>query len=216
VHLLILMAMQENNLYKIIAQQLHRPSGRFGPFAGFLWNRRNRVLNDTALVRLDLQPGDRVLEIGFGGGYLLSRMAGLLTGGFLAGIDCSPAMLGYCQKRLRRSCRLSNLDLKCARAESLPYPTGYFTKVCSVNSIFYWCPIEQGIVEISRVLVPGGQCVLCFTHRNSLENRKFTQYIQCVNANEIERIGRENGFYKISSTVFRDRYREFICMIMNK
>jgi ubiquinone/menaquinone biosynthesis C-methylase UbiE len=203
-------------LYKYIARQLHQPSDRFGPFAGFLWNRRNRTLNDTAFIRLDLQPDDRVLEIGFGGGYLLSRMAALITEGFLAGIDGSPAMVAHCQKRLHRSCVLSKLDLKCARAESLPYPADHFTKVCSVNSIFYWHPIEQGINEISRVLVSGGQCVLCFTHRNSLENRKFTQYIQCVDADEVEQIGKKNGFHNISSAVFSDRFRKFICLIMNK
>ena len=81
-------------IQKFIAQQVGNPSGIFGYLISTrLLNRRNKALNDAAFENLALTSHDRVLEIGFGGGYLLGRMSKIVTGGFLAGIDVSSAMV---------------------------------------------------------------------------------------------------------------------------
>ena len=75
-------------LSKLIARQLSNPTSVIGHLiAGPLWNRRNSRLNDAAFEALGLTPDDRVLEIGFGGDYLMGRMAAIVTAGFLAGVD---------------------------------------------------------------------------------------------------------------------------------
>lgn len=62
-------------LSRFIAQQLGRPSGIVGKFIlGPVWNKRNLALNDVAFDNLALSLHDRVLEVGFGGGYLLGRV----------------------------------------------------------------------------------------------------------------------------------------------
>jgi SAM-dependent methyltransferase len=115
-------------LAKLIAKQLGRPSGLPGTLVlAPLWNRRNSALNDVAFESLALHPRDRVLEVGFGGGYLLERMAAVLTEGFLAGVDSSPAMVAFCEKRQRSLIEAGKLELKCAKAEALPYPAASFT-----------------------------------------------------------------------------------------
>ena len=115
---------------KFMAQQLGRPSGLIGRFIlGPVWNKRNAVLNDVAFDHLTLNPYDRVLEVGFGGGYLLSRMSTVVTEGFLSGVDVSPAMVALCEKRFASPVQAGKLELKCARAESLPYPNEHFTQL---------------------------------------------------------------------------------------
>ncbi len=90
-------------LAKLLAQQLGHPSNIAGKWVlAPLWNRRNMALNDVALAKLDLQPDDRVLEVGFGGGYLLGRIAAVVTEGSIAGVDVSEAMVAYCRQQYGR------------------------------------------------------------------------------------------------------------------
>ena len=197
---------------KLAAGQLGNPNRIFGKVAGFLWNRRNAALNDTVLDLLALQPIDRVLDIGFGGGYLLHRMSSVVTDGLLAGIDISPVMVSYGVKRYHKAVSAGKLDLKCAAAESLPYPSNHFTKVCSVNSIFYWQNVEQGAIEIMRVLGVGGKVVLCFTCKASIERKGFAKNIHLYETGKIEQIMTKVGFQDIETESFSDRYRQYICI----
>jgi 2-polyprenyl-3-methyl-5-hydroxy-6-metoxy-1,4-benzoquinol methylase len=64
---------------KLVARQLSNPTGILAGIATFVWNRRNAALNDMVLNLLSLQPIDRVLDVGFGGGYLLERMSTIVT-----------------------------------------------------------------------------------------------------------------------------------------
>jgi ubiquinone/menaquinone biosynthesis C-methylase UbiE len=201
---------------KLEADQLGNPNRIFGKLVGFLWNRRNAALNDTVLGLLALQPSDRVLDIGFGGGYLLNRMSAVVTAGLLAGVDISTTLVASAEKRYQKAVRAGMLDLKCAAAEALPYPDSYFTKVCSVNSIFYWQNIQRGILEIKRVLALGGLVVLCFTCKASLEKKGFAKNIQLYEAVEIEHMLAGVGFQDIKTASFSDRYRQYICITGKK
>jgi SAM-dependent methyltransferase len=198
---------------KFFAKQLSHPSGILGRFVlPRVWNRRNSALNEMALNSLALRPGDRVLEVGFGGGHLLSRMADVIAGGFLAGVDVSPAMVTFCEKRYRSLVREGKLELRCAGAESLPYPSSYFTKACSVNSIFYWQNTPQAISELWRVLVEDGMLVLCFTCKGSLEKRGFANSgITLYEAKEIQQMMETSGFHPIHMVRASDKHREFVC-----
>jgi len=199
-----------------VAKQLGHPTGLFSRYAAFTWNRRNAALNDTAFDRLALLPNDRVLEIGFGGGYLLQRMIPIVREGNIAGIDHSEALVGYAQKRFRRAMHSGRLELKCAAAEALPYPDGCFTKACSINSIFYWQDIPQGLREIQRVLNVQGLLVVCFTCKDSLEKRPFAQAIQLLDRDEMVQTLTQSGFQNITTAIFSDPYRQYHCITAEK
>ncbi len=196
---------------QFLAKQLSNPSGLFGRLVlGPLWNRRNSALNDAALERLALRPEDRVLEVGFGGGYLLGRMAGALTAGRLAGIDISPAMVSLGQKRYRALLEAGRLELACAPAESLPFSPAHFTKAVSVNSIFYWSDPEQAFRELARVLQPGGLLVLCFTCRESMQDKEFARHgVALYELEQVKTMLEGAGFCQVEAPRLADRHREF-------
>lgn len=203
-------------LSQFLAGQLGNPNGLFGGLAGSVWNRRNAALNDTVLELLGLQPVDRVLEVGFGGGYLLNRMSAIVDDGLLAGVDISPAIVASAQKRYQERVRKGKLGLICACAEALPYPDRQFTKVCSVNSIFYWQDVEQGLCEIARVLEDGGQLVLCFTSQESLERKRFAKHISLIDAEAVDVMMHAIGLLDIYTSTFADKHRTYLCMIARK
>jgi ubiquinone/menaquinone biosynthesis C-methylase UbiE len=198
-------------LTKFLAKQLGHPAGVFGRFVlAPMWNKRNAALNKVAFDGLALHPADRVLEVGFGGGYLLGRMAAVVTSGFLAGVDVSPDMVALCAKRYHTLIEAGQLDLKCAPAESLPFPADSFTKACSVNSIFYWKNAPQAIAELWRVLKPGGMVVLCFTCKQSLKDKKFTQHgVKMYEVAEVEQMLVTAGFQNLDLHRTADKHREF-------
>lgn len=203
-------------LGKLIANQLSHPTGVFSYFASLVWNRRNVSLNETAFKLLSLKPSDRVLEIGFGGGYLLNRMAGVVTDGLLSGVDKSPAMVANLERRSRKESEAGKFDLKCASAEKLPFPPEYFTKVCSVNSIFYWQDMQAGLREIYRVLMKDGLMLLCFTSKTSLEKKGFARGIHLIESETLDQMMKGIGFRDILTSSHSDKYRQYLCMTAQK
>ena len=199
-------------IYKFQAKQLGNPNSLFAKIFGPLWNRRNAALNDVVFTQLALQPDDRLLEVGFGGGYLMQRMLAQVTDGFLAGVDISQAMVNTGQKHFRAQIATGKLELRCARAEFLPFPAGHFTKACSVNSIFYWEDVPQALAELYRVLGVHGKLVLCQTAAGSLEQMGFAAYANRYQSQDVERLLSAAGFQEISVLHAADRYREFFCL----
>lgn len=203
---------------KILAKQLSGPSAVVGQlFLASTWNRRNAALNDMALEQLALRPDDTVLEIGFGGGYLLGRMLRVLTRGSVTGIDASQAMVDYCARRYREFIRDGRLQVQRAPAEAIPCAAGRFSRVCSVNSIFYWTDAPAALGECRRVLRVDGRLVLCFTDRKSLAGRSFARHgLTLYDGSDAVRLVEAAGFSGVRAAPAQDRYRDFWCVTGTK
>jgi len=201
-------------LAKFLARELGNPSTIMGRlYLAPMWNKRNAALNDTALEHLELERTDRVLEVGFGGGYLMSRALEVVTEGSVTGIDVSPAMVAYCTKRLRRYVASGRLVLRQGQAESLPFPDKHFSKVCTVNSIFYWTDAGKAFAEQRRVLEDGGHLVLCMTCKEHLENKGFSKHgLHLYQAPEVEILLKDVGFRDIRISQLKDPMREYLCV----
>jgi len=199
---------------RFIARQLGHPSGTIGRWIlGPLWDRRNRALNDVSLEQLALQADDRVLEVGFGGGYLLGRMLPQVTDGFIGGVDISAAMVEQCRARYHAVIQTGKMDLKVGTADRLPYPAAYFTKAVSVNSIFYWPDAQSALAEFARTLKDRGRLVLCFTSKDSLQQKNLARHgLMLYNARAVQRLLEETNFHDINVTRHADRHRSFWCM----
>jgi ubiquinone/menaquinone biosynthesis C-methylase UbiE len=203
---------------KFIANQLSSPSYLIGRLVlAPLWNKRNVALNDVVLDSLNLRWNDRVLEVGFGGGYLLGRMAEVVTHGSITGVDPSKAMVTFCEGRFRSLIIAGKLGLMFGAAESLPYPSGYFSKVCTVNSIFYFQDVRQAISEMCRVLEGGGKLVICLTCKPWMENKSFAPHgIALYEEEEIFEMVEGAGLKLIGVKHAFDKHREFMSVIGEK
>lgn len=103
----------------------------------------------TILAALDLHPGDRLLEIGCGGGLLLRDAT--RTGVQAAGLDHSDDMV-----RLARH-TAPGADVVLAAAEDLPFADGVISSVAmSVVFLFLDDPVVV-LRECHRVLCDGGR-----------------------------------------------------------
>ncbi len=208
-----------NRIFQLyVVRQLSKPEGFIGKFIlGPLWNTRNAKLNEVTLAHLALKEDDRVLDIGFGGGYLIERIIPNVQRGLVAGIDVSPVMVENCRARYPDAIQAGRVNIQCGRAEMAPYPDEFFTKVSSVNSIFYWSDVEQGLAEIHRILQKEGQVVLTYTCKRDLEKKGFVQYgVKTYEVEEVHQMLVKAGFRDVKKIRDEDRHREFICMIGRK
>lgn len=164
-------------LTQFFARQLRKPSGWFGKqVIARLLNRFNEPANVLTLDLLSVQPGDRVLEVGFGGGDLLGRIADRAVNGFVAGVDFSPEMVERSARQYRSLTEAGRIALRCADAVALPYPDDHFTKACTVNTIYFWADPPRVLDEFYRVLGAGGLLVIGFSPKKEMETRPFAAH----------------------------------------
>ena len=180
---------------RFMARQLARPRGLFGRlFLGGMLDRAN--LRGNALVHeaLALSPSDRVLEVGFGGGDLLVRLADTVSGGGVEGVELSLPMLRRVEARVRRRGLSGRVRLQEGAVDALPFEAGRFDCACSVNTVYFWPDLRRGLAELARVLRPGGRLVLGFGSDVAMRRAGYEAHgFRLYSAEEIERALRESG-----------------------
>jgi arsenite methyltransferase len=157
-------------LQRFFAGQLARPSGLFGRVVTARWlDKASAAMNRLTFERLAVRPDDRVLEVGFGSGYLLAKILSAEPRAFVAGVDLSAEMERLVARRVRKHVRDGRADVREGSVEALPYGGGEFTKLCTVNTIYFWRDPSAALSECRRVLERGGLIVLCFNAKEDLE-----------------------------------------------
>jgi SAM-dependent methyltransferase len=147
--------------------QFLRPHGFRGRAAGWVMATRgsNRERNIWAVGLLDVQPDDRVLEIGFGPGIAIQEFARRATDGLVVGVDHSEVMVRQARKRNAAAVRAGRVDLRLGSAEALPRFDAPFDKILAVNSLLFWDNPVARLKELHDRLRPGGQIAIVYQPR---------------------------------------------------
>lgn len=141
-----------------ISRQLSRPSGRAGRAVAALMNRGNRGLNARAIALLDVRPGHRVLDLGFGGGLTFAPL--LTAGATVVGVDRAADMVRAAQAQHRDDVAAGRLALHTGEVRSLPLDDATVDRVLTVNTVYFWPDLDVAFAELRRVLTPGGRLVI--------------------------------------------------------
>lgn len=134
--------------------------------------------DEDALRLLDPQPGESVLEIGFGTGKALEwirRRTG--TTGRVVGVDLSEGMRSVASRRLAKS-QYDDVELVVADAISLPFPDAVFDAsfMGFTLELFDTPELAQVVAEVQRVLRPGGRLAVAALSLRRLETLPVRLY----------------------------------------
>jgi demethylmenaquinone methyltransferase/2-methoxy-6-polyprenyl-1,4-benzoquinol methylase len=147
---------------------------------------------EQGLQMLGVQAGETVLEIGFGTGRSLLKLARSVgTSGKVYGIDISSGMYRLSQSLLRKAGLADRAELKIGDAVALPFPSE------SIDAIFISFTLELFdtpeipvvVAECRRVLHRGGRlCVVSMTKKDrsgimvglyEWAHRTFPAWVDC-------------------------------------
>jgi SAM-dependent methyltransferase len=163
----------KQRLRRTIVAQFHDPTGVGGHLAGWIMSHRqsNLARNRWAVDLLDLQPDDRVLELGCGPGVALAAIADRVVRGVAVGVDQSAVMIGQARRRNAAGISAGRVELVCATVEDLlPVDgerqpaganagplSGAFDAALAVNNVGFWDQPERRLAALRDRMRPGGR-----------------------------------------------------------
>lgn len=186
-------------MLKFIVAQFGRPSGPIGRLVGNIMAHRNRERIEWTVACLDIQPTDRVLEIGFGPGLAIEQVAKRAVQGFVAGLDHSAIMVEQASKRNRAAIDAGLVVLQRGSVTDLPraeasFAEGSFDKAFAINSLLFWPAPVENLRQVGRMLKPHGRIAIVSQPRSAkseadvaAEGAKIEAQLAAAGFSQIER-----------------------------
>ncbi len=167
----------KERLRRGIVAQFHNPTGVAGHVAGWIMGHRasNVARNRWAVELLEIESGDRVLELGCGPGVALAAIADRLLDGVAVGVDQSAVMVRHAQRRNATAIWTGRVHPVQIAVEDLlpvdseregPSPTETpplnepFDVVLAVNNVGVWDQPSLRLVALRDLMRPGARIAL--------------------------------------------------------
>lgn len=139
------------------------------------------------------QPGERVLDIASGTGFVAIPAARLVgDGGQVVGVDISEGMLAQAAAALAES-GLDNLDLRLADAEDLDFPAASFDLVTCCNALPYMADVSAALRRWHALLRPGGRLVFNCWAENSHATGHLLRSLAGTHGIYVSPVGHDTG-----------------------
>lgn len=145
---------------KRLGKNSQNPSGFWGWLASKGFTRLGKPVVDWTITLLDIQPNDQVLEIGFGTGLGIEKLANKATHGKVVGVDHSTLMVQKASKHNASAIKSGKVELKQDDINQLTYPDNTFDKALAVQNLYIWSDPGKALKEIHRVLKSGGKVAI--------------------------------------------------------
>lgn len=164
-------------------------------------------MNALVLAELDPQPGETVLEVGFGGGGLIAAL--LERGAEAIGIDVSDAMVARARRRFGGRARIFRSSV-----EALPVDDETIGKAASVNNIYFWPSPEAAMAELARVVRARGLLAIAFEPPEELAKWPGHRHgFRLWSEDEVRGLMEEAGFESIRAAWGTGRKPDrFLCL----
>jgi SAM-dependent methyltransferase len=161
----------KQRLFRTLVHQFHNPTGAGGHVAGWVMSHRSSNVSRGrwAVEQLDVQPAERVLELGCGPGVALAALAE--RAGLAVGVDQSSVMIGQAERRNRAAIAAGRAQLVCTTVEDLlplertadgaaPPFDQPFDAVLAINNVGFWDQPARRLAVLRDLLRAGGRVAL--------------------------------------------------------
>ena len=133
-------------------------------YGGYRYDGRHRPIAEEMAKHYGIKPGDKILDVGCGKGYLLYEFTQVVPGVTVTGLDISQYAVDNSKEEIKEHIQVGN-------AISLPFEDGYFDFVVSITTLhnLYNYELNQAIREIQRVGRGVKKHIMVESYRNERE-----------------------------------------------
>ena len=133
-------------------------------YGGYNYDGRQRAVADAMVEHYGIKPGDKILDVGCGKGYLLYEFTQAVPGVEVTGLDISEYGIENAKDAVKPFLQVGN-------AISLPFEDNYFDYVVSVTTLhnLYNYELDQAVREIERVGKSAKKHIAVESYRNESE-----------------------------------------------
>jgi len=119
---------------------------RLSGYGGYKYDGRWRAVADAMVNHYGIKPGDRILDVGCGKGFILYDFLSAVPGVSVTGIDISTYAIEHAKEEVKPF-------LKAGNATDLPFDDKSFDLVISINTIhnLFNYELDRALREIERV-----------------------------------------------------------------
>ncbi len=158
----------------IIGRQFRRPSGLLGRAVSGFMKKMNIFCYKKLVPGLNIQPGDHLLEIGYGPGagidYILSKYDCHITG-----IDFSKLMYKEAIKRNNHHILQNKVSLHHGDFLNFNIYAGFYDKIFCINVVYFWDDPVIPFLKIHEGLRENGIFHFYMAHADHLNKIRFTK-----------------------------------------
>ena len=202
------------SLKQTLIQQFKKPSGLLGRLAGCIMANRasNIERNHWTIDLLNIEPDDQVLEIGFGPGIAIEKLAQIISTGKIYGIDHSTTMLKQASKRNKNAIDDKRVSLSVLSVDKVDKLNQKFDKILSANVVQFWPDPLVSFQHLYNVLNIGGTVATTFMPRM----KGATKQDAIDMASRIENNLAHTGFKAIRTELREFEYMAAVCVLAEK
>lgn len=193
------------NLIKYIGRQFGKPTGIAGKFSTLIMNIMNQKQYNAVLRNLKIKESDTILDIGYGNGYLISKLAKSNHARFW-GIDISEDMFKVASRKNQKFIDDGNMKLGLGDITKTDFESDFFDKIYTVNTIYFWPNVDSGLTEIARILKPGGIFMNVVYSKKFLNSIPYATYGYAkYSQDELRELSLRNGFKIVDVVTIKEK-----------
>lgn len=190
---------------KQYAANLKKPEGEKGKEVAELMNKGNRGINLHTLAALDIQPEDRVLEIGMGNGYFVKNILNTSPSVHYFGVDYSPDMVKMASELNSSFVEEDKACFYEGNAEDLPLEDDAVNKIFTINTLYFWENSTQVLKECRRVLTDNGSLTISVRPDHIMRLLEVTKHgFAFYSKDQIVDMMESNGFGTLQITEIKE------------
>ena len=178
------------------ALQCGNPRGIVGSMVTRAMNRTNKVMYDGIIENMRSARDMKVLDIGFGNGYL-DALIYRKEPCTIYGIDISEDMVKLASERNKEGIENGDIHFALGDCCDLAFEDQTFDIAVTMNTIYFWNDTIKGLQEIYRVLKDGGVFYNAVLTKENLDKLFYTKNgFKKFEKHEYSEMGQQIGFKK--------------------
>jgi len=140
--------------------QFRKPVGKKGRLLLNDMNQHHRGLTEWALSKIPRTECKRILDIGCGGGMLISLLAQLYPKAVIHGVDISKESVAMTKKVNEGIIKEGRCHVSLGSVSDLPFDKGTFDLVTAFETYFFWPDLDNDIRKAASMVGAGGCIVI--------------------------------------------------------